>query len=44
MIKAHVSSRKVKEVKLLEDLIKKYRSFGVIDLTGLQSSSMQSLR
>lgn len=44
MHKAHVSSQKVREVKILEDLIKRYKSFGVIDLTGLPSSSMQSLR
>lgn len=44
MHKAHVSAHKKQEVKQLEDLIKKYKSFGIIDLTGLPSASMQSLR
>lgn len=44
MHKAHVSAQKKKEVKVLEDLIKRYKSFGIIDLTNLPSSAMQSLR
>lgn len=44
MHNAHVSPQKKQEVIKLEDLIKRYKSFGIINLTGLPSASMQSLR
>ena len=41
---AHVSVKKKKEVEELKKLIKKYKVFGIIDLTNLPSAQMQSLR
>lgn len=43
-MKAHVSEAKKNEVKVLKDLIGKYRVIGIIDLKGLPSAQMQKMK
>src|SRR3989344_2085 len=43
-MKAHVSEVKKGEVKILKELLLKYKVIGIIDLTGLPSAQMQKMR
>jgi len=43
-MKAHVSQKKKDEVNLINKLLKEYKTIGLIDLTGLPSPQLQTIR